>query len=100
MKLGIQRIKLCACTTTRTPVVFNASAKSDNCKGLSLNDCLMIGPVLQSELFDVLIRFQTYAVAFTCNIKQMYRQILINESHRDCQWILWRNDVNEPIHTG
>lgn len=64
-------------TSTRIRVVFNASAKSDNGKGLSLNDCLMIGPVLQPELFDVLIRFRSYAVAFTCDIKQMYCQILI-----------------------
>ncbi|KAM8701695.1 hypothetical protein ACLKA7_001841 [Drosophila subpalustris] len=28
----------------------------------------------------------------------MYRQVLIHESHRNYQCILWRNDSDKPVH--
>ncbi|KAL7724950.1 hypothetical protein ACLKA6_002314 [Drosophila palustris] len=32
------------------------------------------------------------------DIAKMYRQVLIHESHRNYQCILWRNDSDEPVH--
>ena len=40
--------------TTRLITVFDASAKTSS--GVSLNDILMVGPVVQSDLFSILIR--------------------------------------------
>ena len=40
--------------TTKTRIVFDASAK---CNGVSLNDVVYQGPKLQTDLFDVLLRF-------------------------------------------
>ena len=40
-------------TTTKTRIVFDASAKF----GVSLNDAVHLGPKLQRELADVLLRF-------------------------------------------
>ena len=47
-------------TTTKTRVVFDASAK---CNGLSLNDVICQGPKLQRDIFNVLIRFRPFPVA-------------------------------------
>ncbi|GFX49542.1 uncharacterized protein TNCV_4901841 [Trichonephila clavipes] len=53
--------------TTRLRVVFNASAKTSS--GLSLNDLLCKGGVIQEDLFSILIRFRKYAYAFTADIR-------------------------------
>ncbi|CAB0040754.1 unnamed protein product [Trichogramma brassicae] len=37
-------------------VVFNGSVKEDN--GATLNDCLHVGPKLQTEIFDIMLRWQ------------------------------------------
>ncbi|XP_018373384.1 PREDICTED: uncharacterized protein LOC108767792, partial [Trachymyrmex cornetzi] len=47
-----------ASSTTKLRVVFNASSKTTT--GISLNDVLMIGPVLQQESVAILLRFRTY----------------------------------------
>lgn len=41
--------------TTKLRCVLDASCKSDH--GISLNDCLMTGPVVQDELFDIILDF-------------------------------------------
>ncbi|XP_031333915.1 uncharacterized protein LOC116163923 [Photinus pyralis] len=81
--------------TTKLRVVFDASAKAAN--NISLNDTLLVGPKLQQDIFQLLLRFRTHQVAFTADIKQMFRQIGINESHRCYQRILWRFSKSEPI---
>ena len=43
-------------TTTKVRAVFDASAKSST--GISLNDTLLVGPTVHSQLLDVLIRFR------------------------------------------
>ena len=60
------------CTTTKTRVVFDASAKFN---GVSLNDMICQGPKLQRELIDVLLRFRRYPVAIICDIAEMYLRI-------------------------
>lgn len=82
-------------STTKLRVVFDASAKSSN--GVSLNDTLLIGPKLQQDIFNLLLRFRTHAIVFTADIKQMYRQIIMSESHRDFQRIVWRFSKCDPI---
>lgn len=42
-------------STTKLRIVFNAFCRTTS--GISLNDALMNGPVLQQELFSVLLRF-------------------------------------------
>jgi len=63
--------------TTKLRVVFDASCDTDT--GVSLNDCLMVGPNLQQDLLSILLRFRTFKYALTADIAQMYRQILIHE---------------------
>ena len=63
-------------TTTKTRVVFDASAKTSD--GVSLNDVLAVGPTIQDKLFAHLIRFRIHAYVLTADIEKMYRQIFIH----------------------
>lgn len=66
---------------TKLRVVFDASAKSES--GTSLNDILYTGPMLQNDLFNILIRFRTHSIALTGDIEKMFCQIRVNQSNVD-----------------
>lgn len=81
--------------TTKLRVVFDFSAKSSSQK--SLNDLQYIGPVVQDELFDILIRFRQHNFVLSGDIQKMYRQIMMDNSQRHLQCMLWRDDVSKPL---
>lgn len=81
--------------TTPLRTVFDASAK--DAQGKSLNETLLPGPKLQKNIFDLLIRFRWHAVVFTGDIKQMYRQFLVDLQDCDYQRILWRPSPDDPV---
>lgn len=83
--------------SSRIRVVFDASCKSSS--GLSLNDALMIGPVVQQDLMSILMRFRTFAYVFVADVIKMYRQILVNPAQTKLQRILWRADTKSEIET-
>ena len=70
-------------STTSTCVVFDGSCRSSN--GLSLNDTLLVGPIIQQDLYSIVLRFRTYQVAFAADIAKMYRQVRIHEDDRKLQ---------------
>jgi hypothetical protein len=84
-------------STTKLRVVFDATAKPLN--GKSLNDCQMIGPIIQSSLFSILLRFRQHSYVVCADVEKMYRQILIVPSQRRLQKIFWRFSENEPIQS-
>lgn len=79
--------------TTKLRVVFDGSAVSD--KGESLNSIQLVGPTLQDELFQIILRFRQHNVVICADIIKMYRQILIHPSQLNLQRIVWRS---EPTH--
>ncbi|XP_055527469.1 uncharacterized protein LOC129720081 [Wyeomyia smithii] len=79
--------------TTKYRVVYDAAAKT-TC-GLSLNDILMAGPVLQDSLVDILLRFRFPLIVFAGDTKQMYCMIKLADCDYLC--IVWRWDSNEPV---
>ena len=84
-------------STTKLRVVFDASAKTSN--GKSLNDNLMCGPVIQRDLFSIILEFRTFQFALNAYIAKMYRQIRIDEEDANYQLIVWRDSSNEPLQT-
>lgn len=76
-------------------VVFNASSKSR--ANLSLNDVLMIGPIIQQDLTSILIRFRTYLVAVVGDIEKMYRQVSLHPDDQVFQGIIYRTSPDEPL---
>ncbi|KYN06860.1 PREDICTED: uncharacterized protein LOC108782681 [Cyphomyrmex costatus] len=83
--------------SSKIRVVFDASSKSDT--GLSLNDVLRIGPVVQQDLMSIVMRFRTFVHALIADIIKMYRQVLIHPSQTSLQRILWRSDSKANIKT-
>lgn len=83
--------------STKLRVVFDASMKSDS--GISLNNAQLVGPVVQSDLLSILLRFRTYSFVFTADIKMMYRQVLVVDNQRQYQRIFWRADPKEELRT-
>lgn len=82
-------------TTTKLRVVFDASCKSQS--GLSLNDTVNVGPIVQPELYDIMIKFMTKPYAFKADIEKMYRQVLVNEIHQLYQRIVWRDNPDQAF---
>lgn len=82
-------------STTRLRVVFNASSRTSN--GTSLNDHLMIGPKLQSDLPSIILRWRQHKYALTADITKMYRQIIVAPEDQRYQQILWRPTPESPI---
>ncbi|KAF2878905.1 hypothetical protein ILUMI_27265 [Ignelater luminosus] len=81
--------------TTKLRVVFNASQPSTS--GKSLNDMLLVGPNIQDDLFAILIRFSRHTYVIKADIAKMYRQINVEDSQRDLQRIVWREDPNQEL---
>ncbi|XP_055614980.1 uncharacterized protein LOC129761290 [Toxorhynchites rutilus septentrionalis] len=63
-------------SSTKCRVVFDASAKSSPAD-FSLNDVLMVGSVVQSDLFSIILRFRKY------NIRTISSQPLLDETADD-----------------
>ena len=76
--------------TTKLRVVFDASCATES--GVSLNDALLVGPVIQDDLISILLRFRIPRYALTADIEKMYGQIWIREADRPLQRILWGDE--------
>ncbi|XP_037932546.1 uncharacterized protein LOC119674592 [Teleopsis dalmanni] len=84
-----------ASSTSKLRVVFDASAKTTN--GNSLNNIMMIGPRLQKDIFDIIIKWRLWKFVVTPDVENMFRQIKIAEEHQDYQRILWRENPTDII---
>ncbi|XP_018406689.1 PREDICTED: uncharacterized protein LOC108782813, partial [Cyphomyrmex costatus] len=82
--------------TTKLRVVFNGSSPTSN--GLSLNDILHTGAKLQTNIFDVLLRFRSHQYVFSSDITKMYRNILVHADDQNLQRILW-HDSNGKLRS-
>lgn len=81
--------------TTKLRTVFDASMKTN--RKVSLNDLLLNGPIVQRDLFDILLLFRFGTFTFTTDIKQMFRNIRVIPENTSLQNILWRDNPDEAI---
>lgn len=73
-------------------VVFNGSFGKT-----SLNDVLLTGRKLQSDVSIIISMWRFSGVVFTADIVKEFRQILIHPDDVDWQRIVWRSDPSKPI---
>ncbi|XP_063926012.1 uncharacterized protein LOC135139641 [Zophobas morio] len=83
--------------TTKFRVVFDGSAKSSNNK--SLNDMLLTGPVLQPDLFTIILQFRRHQYVMTADISKMYRCVMMHPDDRRYQKVFWRDNPQSPVET-
>lgn len=76
-------------------VVFNASAPTTS--NTSLNEILHQGPKLHNEITNMIFNFRLPRIVFTCDIKQMFRQIEIAAEDQRFQLIYWREEPTHPL---
>ena len=74
--------------STKLRIVLDASAKANE-KSPSLNDCLEMGPALQTLLWDVLVRNRLKPIALAGDLKQAFRQVHIRMEDRDALQFHW-----------
>ena len=84
-------------TMSKLRVLFDASAKTTS--GHSLNDCLLVGPKLQDDLFKNLVRFRFFKLVMSADISKVYRRVELNSQDRDFHRILWRSNSMHPVQT-
>ncbi|CAG7830484.1 unnamed protein product, partial [Allacma fusca] len=65
-------------TTNKCRVVFDARPKTT--ATTSLNDQLIVGPVLQDDLHTLLVRWRFWMIQLVADITQMYLQIWVHSS--------------------
>lgn len=75
-------------STTKLRVVFHASFNTSS--GHSFNSIQCVGPTLQPNLFDILLRARLDPILICADVSKMYRQILIDPAQRCHQCIIWR----------
>ena len=80
-------------SSTKVRIVFDASSKISK-TSLSLNQCLFKGPQLTPLLFDILVRFRSYPVAFVCDLEKAFHQIRVKSEQRDALRFLWVKDID------
>ena len=81
--------------TTKMRVVFDASAKS--LSGTSLNDRLLVGPIVHPSLINVLLRFQHHQIALTMGVSLMYCPVVLPANQRDLHRFVWRRESTEAL---
>ncbi|XP_043241030.1 uncharacterized protein LOC122391301 isoform X1 [Amphibalanus amphitrite] len=67
--------------------VFDASARGYN--GLSLNDCVELGPALIPSLPEVLLRFRRWRFGFSADIVKAFLQVRLAREDQDVHRFLW-----------
>ena len=82
-------------TTTKIRIVFDGSAKCSK-DALSINDCLLRGPILLPQLCGILLRFRLHPVGILADIEKAFLQIGLKQPDRDVTRFLWLKDFKSP----
>ena len=77
-------------TSSKFRIVFDCNSKFN---GKSLNDRLLVGPYLTSNLLAVLLRFRESPIAVVADIKAMFSQVFVDRCDQDAfRFLCYPND--------
>lgn len=79
--------------TTKFRIVYDGSASSPG--QLSLNECLLRGPVILPELCAVLLRFRFWPIGIIADVEKAFLQIGLQEEDRDLTRFWWFKDSSK-----
>lgn len=82
-------------SSTKLRMFFGASCNSDS--EYSLNYVLMVRPVIQHDLFTILLGFRMFKFAVTADICKMYGQIQVRFPDNLYQCIFCRESSQNPL---
>ena len=84
--------------TTKVRIVFETSCKEAK-NGVSLNDCLHVGPPVTTLPFDILLRFRQYKTCLIGDTEKTFLNIGVTETDRNCLRFLRTSDnrADKPI---
>ena len=74
--------------------MFDAAAKYH---GTSLNENLLKGPHLLSNLIGIILPFRINEFAVMGDTEKMFHQVYVLTTDRDALRFLWRGDVEHPV---
>jgi hypothetical protein len=84
--------------TTKLRIVYDTSAKA-HADAVSLNDCLNPGPVLQNNMWNVLVRSRAHPVAVNGDLKKAFLQVRVKEEDRDALRFHWQPGELSELET-
>lgn len=82
-------------TTTKLRVVFDFSCPTST--GYALNDLILVGPPLQQDLIDIVLRNRLFMYALSGDIEKMFRQVWIHEDYQLFQLIIYRDPISNEL---
>ncbi|XP_062713680.1 uncharacterized protein LOC115258488 [Aedes albopictus] len=82
-------------STTKTRVVFDATCKGSS--QLSLNDVLLVGPIVQPPLLAIVLNWRIPRFVFKADIEKMFRQFWVHPLDRRFLQVLWRTSTTQPL---
>ncbi len=75
--------------------MYDGSATTET-RNYSINDCLLTGPNLIPQIFDLLVKFRQNPVGLVADIEKAFLMIGISEEDRDMLRFLWLKDAKDP----
>lgn len=81
--------------TNKIRIVFNCSAKDRN--GTSLNQSMVVGPVPDANLVQILTRFRMHKVAFGADVSECFLTVKVHPDDQNKFRFLWFDEKGEVV---
>jgi hypothetical protein len=77
-------------STTPLMICMNSSLKQPKPVSLSLNDCLVKGPLALVDLFTVTLCIRKHSYVLTKDLSKFYQRVDANPIAQNLRWVMWR----------
>ena len=74
--------------------MYDASTKERK-RGVTLNDCSHVGPLLNPLLLDILLRFREHRIALVRDIERAFSNVEVDQKDRDFLKFVWVENIND-----